>query len=462
MTRTELEDLFESARERALDRWRQVLRFPSVSADPRRRPDCLACAQWLKEQLDAMGFAARLIETCGLPLVLAERDGPADQPTALYYAHYDVQPVEPVALWETPPFEPTWKADRLYARGAQDNKGQMIYALAAIDALRRAERLPGRLKIVLEGEEESSGHGLDEYLTSHPNWFRADLLIVTDTFMDHDGPAITMGLRGVLQLEARVQCAAKDLHSGQHGGAAPNAAHVAAALIAGLHERDGRVAVPGFYEGLREPTAEERARAAECATAPERYARLIGVAPVAGEPAFSLAERTGFRPCLDVNGMCSGHTGEGMKTVIPHEARFKLSARIVAGQDPQGILDGLIRHLQAHTPSYARLTVLDASATGPALRLPLSSPAVALARRVLDRLEIGKTVFRWEGASVPVVSRLAAVSGAAPLLVGFGQEADNIHAPNESFSLSSFRAGFLYIAGLLSSLDNRIKAGAAK
>ena len=447
----ELEQLFETNLECALRDWQELIRFPSISADPARKDDCIACAQWLVRHLTDIGFDARLMETSGLPVVYAERPGPPNAPTVLYYGHYDVQPVDPLALWKTPPFEPVLKDGRLYGRGAQDNKGQMMYALAALKTLIQSDQLTSSVKIVLEGEEESSGSGLTELLKRQPDLFRADVLMVTDTGMDNAGrPTVTMGLRGVVQVEALLRCAAKDLHSGIHGGVAPNAAHAVARLVASLHHADGRVAVEGFYDGVPEPGSEERRLAADMPLDAADYRKLAGADPVPGETRYTIAERIGFRPCLDVNGLAAGHAGPGFKTVIAGEATLKLSARLAAGQDPERLLDLLVEHLQTHTPPEARLTIVHKNSAGPALRVALDSPAVARARGILDLLGKGKTAFRWEGASIPVVAELARVSGATPLLVGFGLETDNIHAPNESFSLDCFRMGFLYVAALLS------------
>ncbi len=444
---------FEAGRDRMVEDWKTLLRFASISADPARKDACVACAQWLVEYARAMGFEAERIETSGLPVVYGERKGAAAGPTVLYYAHYDVQPVEPLDLWRSAPFEPVLKDGRLYARGAQDNKGQMMYALAAMRTLIQRGECNGPMKIVLEGEEESSGSGLGELLEQGPERFQADVLLVTDTGMDNAGhPAVTMGLRGAVQMEAAVRGAGKDLHSGIHGGVAPNAAHAAAQLVASLHHADGRVAVEDFYN-VADPSQEERRLAAGMRLSAADYASIAGVAPLPGETRFTLAERIGFRPCLDVNGLVSGHTGPGVKTIIPGEALLKLSARIVPDQDPEQVLDLLERHLRRHTPSYARLTILRKKSMGPGLRVPLDSPVVATARGVLDRLSDKPTVFRWEGASIPIVAELARVAGATPLLVGFGLEKDNIHAPNESFSLDSMRMGYLYTTGLLSELN---------
>ncbi len=450
MTRQELETIYEAEQDRHVSVWRELVRFPSVSADPARRDDCVACANWLVGRLTAIGFEARLIETSGLPVVHAERPGPPGAPVALYYGHYDVQPVDPADLWRTPPFEPVLKDGRLYGRGAQDNKGQMAYALAALDVLVRHDALTCGVRLVLEGEEESSGPGLKELLERCPELFQADFLLVTDTGMDPSGrPAITAGLRGVVQLEARLRCANKDLHSGIHGGVAPNAAHAAARLAASLHRADGRVAVKGFYDDALEPSPQERTEAGRALFDADAYRVLTGIGPTPGEKRYTLAERVGFRPSLDINGLAAGHAGPGFKTVIPCEAALKISARTVAGQDPDRVLDRLAGHLNEHLPPEASLEIVGRKSAGAALRVPLDAPALRAARAALDNLGAGPAVFRWEGASVPIVADLARVSGAVPVLVGFGMEEDNIHAPNESFPLARFRQGFLFVARLL-------------
>ncbi len=453
MTKLELQTIFDAHHDRYLDEWRRFLAFPSISTNPENAGDCQACAQWLSGHLRSLGFTTRLIPTRSHPAVFAERPGRPGMPTVLFYGHYDVQPVDPLALWTTPPFAPTLRHGRMFARGAQDNKGQVFAALKGMEALMADQALACTLKILIEGDEETGQLPLLDALAADKTDLRADIVMVADTGTVASGaPTLTMGLRGIVHTTALLHGASHDLHSGTHGGRAPNPAHGAARLITSLHDVSGRVAVAGFYDGVQEPTAEERrlANAPGCDAA--WYEKSTGAPPVGGELNYTPVERTGFRPAIDVNGVHSGYGGAGSKTVIPAEALIKLSARLVPGQDPKRILRLLADHLQRHTPPGFRLDITEQGAGGPAVRVPLDSPAVRLAREVLGELSDQPTAFLWEGASVPILSHLPALAGGAPLLVGFGSEEDHIHAPNESYSLDQFRLGFLYTGMLLGRL----------
>lgn len=454
VTLKQLDTTLAANRDRYLDEWRRFLEFPSVSAIPEHAADCRRCAEWLANHLRDMGFAARLIPTRSNPVVFAERPGRASAPTVLFYGHYDVQPVDPVALWKTPPFTPTLRDGRMYARGAQDNKGQLFAALKAIETLIAAEALPGPLKLLIEGDEETGQMPLLEALADQRDLLRADIVMAADTGTVGSGaPTITMGLRGIIHLTAVLKGANHDLHSGVHGGRAPNPVHGAARLLASLHDAAGRVAVEGFYDGVQPPTSEERRLANTPPFDAAWYERTIGAPAVGGEPDYTLAERTGFCPAIDANGLHSGYGGAGSKTVIPAEALIKLSARLVPDQDPARVLRLMADHLRRHTPPGFTLEVTEQGVGGPAVRVPLDSAPVKLARSVLAELSPLPTAFLWEGASVPVLSHLPALAGGKVLLVGFGSEADNIHAPNESYSLEQFRSGFLYTGLLLNRLD---------
>ena len=288
-------------------------------------------------------------------------------------------------------------------------------------------------------------------LHDHAARFRADVVMAADTGTVSSGtPTITMGLRGIVHLTAIVHGPSHDLHSGMHGGRAPNPAHGMARLIASLHDDNGRVAVPGFYDGVLEPSEAERILDNATPIDPAWYEATTGVPPVGGEQSFTPTERTGFRPAIDVNGVHSGYGGAGSKTIIPAVAMAKISARLVPGQDPERILAMLVAHLRAKVPRGLRLEITEQGVGGPAVRVSLTSPAVQVARQVLDQLSPNGTAFLWEGASVPVLSHLPAVAGGDAILVGFGHEEDNIHAPNSSYSLEQFKLGYLYTALFLS------------
>lgn len=444
---------YDENRERFLNDWKELLRFPSISADPAYDKDCQTCAQWLLEHLGGMGMTTELIPTTGKPLVYAEYKGKPGHPTVLYYGHYDVQPVDPLELWDSKPFEPEVRGDRLYARGAQDNKGQTVYVLKALETLIKNDALNCTVRLFLEGEEETGSYGITDAIESlhESGKLVGDVLMVCDTGAVSAGvPTITMGLRGIVYLQATLDGISHDLHSGSHGGMVKNPATELARLVGTLHDETGRIAVKDFYEGVGDISPEDRQLANAAPFSADEYAEQIGVAPVGGESEFSAVERKGFRPTIEVNGFHSGYGGPGSKTIIPDSAFVKISSRLVGQQDPQKSLERIEAHLKAHAPEGLNLTIADKGVGGPALMLSSQSPIIQKANEVLQELSEHETVFSWEGGSIPVVSSLARVAGAEPLLVGFGLDEDRIHAPNESFSLKQFELGFLYATMILS------------
>jgi acetylornithine deacetylase/succinyl-diaminopimelate desuccinylase-like protein len=446
---------FESRRDTILDAWFALLRFRCVCADPRHAGDCAACAAWLKKYLRSLGFSAeaRLPSGGGQPVVLAERAGDPNAPTVLFYGHYDVQPADPLEAWRAPPFEPTLRDGRVYARGANDDKGQFFAFLQGIAALIDAgARLPP-IRVVIEGEEESGSGGLLANLSDWRHALQANVMMAADTSVHPSGRlAIVAGLRGVMHLTVTLRGPAGDLHSGAHGGLAPNPAAGLARLLASLHDDDGRIVVPGFLDHVAPPSDEELRWLNATPFDAAAYARAMGVAPVGGESGVPPLVRLGFRPTIEVNGIHSGYGGPGSKTVLPAMAVAKLSARLVPEQAPRVCYEALATHLREHCPRGLTLEIGEVNVGTPALRLPLVSPLVRLAREALTALDPRGPVFLWEGGSIPVIGALRDVSGAAPLLVGFGRDADAVHAPNESFGLDQFRQGMTYAALLLSAL----------
>jgi acetylornithine deacetylase/succinyl-diaminopimelate desuccinylase-like protein len=447
-------DTFDREQERTLAQWMELLAFPSISTEPEHHRDCLACAEWLVRHLRTIGFAdARLLPTSGNPVVYAERPGKPGKPVVLFYGHYDVQPVDPLEAWHTPPFAPTLVEGRIRARGAQDNKGQHFYALKAIEHLIRDNHLDATVKILIEGEEESGSRGIAAAMPGWRDLLQADLLLVTDIGMDGPRePRITMGLRGLIHLTVEVTGPVRDLHSGTHGGVAPNPALALARLLAGLHDADGRITVPGFYDGILAVRPSEQALAAAVPFDAGAYRKATGVPPLGGERALPVAERLGLRPCLDVNGLRSGFDGPGSKTIIPAVARAKLTARLAAGQDPAACLAALVAHLLGQAPEGLTVRITEQGVGGAGFRLDPHSPWTQRARQALHALYGVDPIPRWEGASIPVIAELARISGAEPLLVGFGLEEDSIHAPNESFAIEQFRNGYRFVASLLAGL----------
>ena len=430
----------------------ELVKIPSVSADPNHLRDSVQCATWLKKRLQRIGAEAELLLPPKLgqgaagelpvPVLFAELKGGEGAPTILVYGHYDVQPAEPLAAWKTPPFEPTVVGDRVYGRGTQDDKGQSYAFLLGLLSQRRGAGTGPTIKIVYDGQEESGSTNLITLLedAAFRKRLSADVMVVCDTSAAAElRPAIVAGLRGVSHFTVKLSAANRDLHSGEYGGIAPNAARGLCELLATLHNPDGAIAVAGFRDGIEQPSHEEL-RLAEVAMPSELdYEKDIGCEPCGGQLGRTLAQRNCFEPTIEVNGMWSGHTGAGAKTIIPCEAYAKLSMRLVPGQSPRGAFAAVRQHLLDRCPKAMRVELLDFNPGTPGFRLPLASPVFRLAEELLKEMDERGPVFVWDGASIPVVSLLREASGAAPLLVGWGQTEDRIHSPNESYSLRQFR-----------------------
>ena len=434
----------------------ELLKFPTVGAEKEHLRDCVQCATWLKKWLKGIGASAELIVphrdegrgtgdedfALSVPAVYAELKGQEGATTVLLYGHYDVQPADPLGEWETPPFEPTVKEDRIYCRGAQDDKGQFFAFLCGLrECLASSVSSPLNIKIVLDGQEESGSVGLFKLLEDKEFRKRlsADVLLVSDTSAAADlRPAIVAGLRGVNHFTVTLTAANRDLHSGEYGGIAPNAAQGMAELMASLHNADGSIAVSGFRDGIEPPTHEELEKATEGMATEEMYAADIGTDPCGGQLGKTIVQRNCFEPTIEVNGIHSGYGGPGSKTVIPCQAIAKLSTRLVPGQNPAKTYEAIKRHLKDHCPKGMKVELSELTGDAPGFRLPLASPLFRLAEDILKEMDPRGAVFQWDGASIPVVSAIREASGAAPLLVGWGQPEDRIHSPNESYSVRQF------------------------
>lgn len=413
----------------ALERLGELLAIPSVAGDPGVR----RAAEWLRDELAAEGWEdPRLLEGPGAPLVTALlRAADPAEPTVVLYLHYDVQPVDPVEEWRTPPFTATVVDGHLHARGAADDKGPILVHLAALRSwVDVAGAPPVTVRLLLEGEEESGSASLIPTLTAHRDLFAAELLVVSDTSMlGEDRPSLCYALRGLAALEVTVRGAQQDLHSGKFGGAVPNAALVLARMLAALHDGDGRVAVPGFYDQVRDPEPEERARLRAL-----RFTVGSGV----GEAGYTGLERAWLRPTLDVNGLTAGFQGPGSKTIVPATASAKLSCRLVPDQDPDTVVDLVAAHLLRLAPLEVEVEV-EGLRGGPPVLTPTDSPAV---RAALAAYEAGygiESALTREGGSVPVVADLAQSLGVPVLLLGFGLPDQREHAPDERLSLRNAR-----------------------
>lgn len=437
----------------ALDDLFTCLRFASISTDSAHRTDTRACAEWLLAKLQGMGLAAELHETPGHPVLVAKNRHRPGRRTVLLYGHYDVQPVEPLAEWRTPPFEPTLRDGRIYARGATDNKGQLIAHVSGLAATLAAHQdLPVNLTILFEGEEEIGSPNLKPFLEARRDELACDVVAISDTGMV--GPGVgtfTYGLRGIACLEARVHGPSIDLHSGIFGGAVANPAAMAGRLAASLHDAAGRVAIPGFYDAVQPLQAWERQAWAGLGDGEAETLELTGAPALFGEPGYSERERRWARPTAEVNGIGGGYQGEGSKTVIPREAFVKISFRLVPDQDPERILQAAEAHLRAQMPAGVRLDI-HRGHTGQAYLMDPHSALGQAAQRALTRTFGGQVALIREGGSIPIVQAFKDVLRADTLLLGLALPDCQAHAPNENFPVANFEAGIRLNQALLEEL----------
>ncbi len=445
---TNLESYLADAQARQLDELKAWLRIPSISTITAHQPDMLAAAQWLVANLQQSGLEhVTLIETDGHPMVYADwLHAGADKPTVFIYGHYDVQPVDPLELWQTPPFEPTVRTGRhgadLFARGASDDKGQTLIHVKAVEALLQTTgALPVNVKFLVEGEEEAGSTAIATYVPTHTAQLAADLCLISDTGMlAPDQPVITYGLRGGWTCEITVTGPAQDLHSGMYGGATHNPNQALCELLAALHDTDGRVTVPGFYDKVQELSPTERALLAKVPYGETQLLADNGAPAVYGEAAYSVVERIGARPTLEINGMWGGFITEGFKTVIPSQAHAKISCRLVPDQDPTEIAQLVEAHLQRLAPPTIKVAVRGRSGS-PAYVAPIDSREIQLAAAAYAQVFGVDPVYKREGGGIPIVTKFQAALNLPVVLMGFGLPDDNLHAPNEKFHLPNFYRG---------------------
>ncbi|MBO9607657.1 MAG: dipeptidase [Paenibacillaceae bacterium] len=444
-------DYFAALREEQLGELKEWLAIPSISALSAHKPDIAAAARWLADALTRAGMEHVTIrETNGNPIVYADHLHAPGKPTLLIYGHYDVQPVDPLHLWSSPPFEPAVRDGKLYARGATDDKGQLFLHVKAVEALLKEDgRLPVNIKFCIEGEEEISGKSLPEFLVANQELLAADAVVISDSSLLEKGkPSICTGLRGLCSLEVTVATAKTDLHSGLYGGAVPNSLHALVELLASLHDEQSRVAVEGFYEGVPELSELEKADLASYNPDERQLAADLGLDALYGEAGFSFTERTGARPTLELNGVYGGFQGEGTKTVIPKEAHAKITCRLVGTQDPQKTLDRVEAHLRKHLPTGAKLTVKQGE-RALAFSCDPTHPLLQLAADAYADVYGTRAVFTKDGGSIPVVATFASVLAAPVVMMGFGLPDENLHAPDEHLNLDNFDKGLLTIVRYL-------------
>ena len=437
-----MKEYIEKHRERFLDELYSLLRIPSVSSLEENRPDMLKCAERLKTLLlEAGADTAEVYPTEGHPVVFGEKTVSPEAATVLVYGHYDVQPVDPVELWKSDPFEPEIRDGAIYARGANDDKGQLFMHLKAFEYMVREAGLRHNVKFIFEGEEEIGSPSLAPWAASHKDLLAADIIIVSDTTMISETvPSINCGMRGLSYVEVKVTGPDKDLHSGHYGGAVANPINILCDMISSLIDRGGHITVKGFYDDVAELSAEDRAKLARAPFDLEEYKNFLKIKEVRGEKGYTTLERTGIRPCLDVNGIWGGYTGEGAKTVLPSEAHAKISMRLVPNQDSDTITRLFEEHFKSIAPDCVTVEVKPCHG-GNGFLIPISSEAYQAASRAMADVYGIEPVPSRGGGSIPILADLQRILGIDPLLMGFGLERDTIHSPNESFLLRQLFRG---------------------
>ncbi len=459
-----LETFLDDRRDERLESYKAFLRIPSISALPEHAMDCRTAADWIAADLRAIGIEhVAVTETEGHPIVYGDWLHADGAPTVIVYCHYDVQPVDPLDLWDSPPFEPVVVGDRMLARGSSDDKGQLHLHLRATEAILATRgRLPANLKFVFEGDEESSSVHLERWLEANKARLAADFAVISDTgFFDGNLPAITVGLRGIMYAQIDVTGTAVDLHSGSYGGAVQNPINALAQIIAALKGPDGRIRIPGFYDDVVSLTEADRAAFAALPFDEDAYQATLGLPALVGEAGFSTIERRGARPTLDVNGIWGGFQGEGTKTIIPAHAHAKVSCRLVTAQDPDRIFEQLQAYVAQIAPPGVVTTVTYLGGGHPSLT-PIDHPATQAAARALEATFGRAPVYIREGGSIPVCSSFEQILGLPVVLLGFDPPDQHAHAPNEWMDLTNYERGIRTVVRMwdeVANLDRSTLAG---
>jgi len=442
-----LNTYFETKREQHLEELKQFLRIPSISALSEHKPDMKTAAEWLADSLKNAGLENISIdETKGQPVVYADWLHAEGKPTMLIYGHYDVQPVDPLNLWDSEPFDPQVRDNKLFARGASDDKGQVYMHVKAIEALFQTEgKLPVNVKFCIEGEEEIGSPNLPEYVEANTEKLAADIIVISDTGMQGPGkPAVCYGLRGLAGVQIEVKGAKSDLHSGLYGGGVQNSIHALVEVLDSFRDTEGTIQVEGFYENVRPVSDDERAAYAALDFDEEALKEELGVEALFGEKGYSHLERTWVRPTLEINGVFGGFSGEGIKTVLPAEAGAKITCRLVPDQDPDEIVAKLKAHIEKHKPVGVSVEVTEFDKGKPFIT-PFDHPAIQAAGRSYEKVYNVPTAYVRGGGSIPIVASFDEILGLPVVLMGFGLASENFHAPNEHFHLENFDQGLRVI-----------------
>lgn len=451
-----LKKIYAQYKEEALDDYFTFLKFQSISSEPQYRSQVVACADWVSQYLTKIGFEVERWTTPGHPTIFAKntKAGP-NKPTLLIYNHYDVQPVDPLELWDTPPFNPTVRNGQVYARGAQDNKGQCFYVLLALKALvDSGQPLPVNIKLCIEGEEECGSMGLSQILKDKRQELKADYLAIVDLGHNKAGhPAVTLGVRGLVTLDLEITGTRSDIHSGSHGGIAYNPIHALVEILAAVRDPSGKITIPNFYDDVLE-TSEKEKKQLSLTLDPKEYESLFGAKPTGGEKKYSPLERNWMRPTFEINGISGGYAGDGFKTVIPAKASAKISCRLVPNQDPEKMAALVSTYLESKAPEGTQVKVHVRDGWGKALRANVDSKIIKAFATAYQEVFNVPCEYISSGASIPIISELAEASGAEVALVGLGLPDDNIHAPNEHFGLDRIENGFLATARAIQLLNS--------
>lgn len=426
----------------------ELLRIPSISADSRYKEDVKKTADWIANRMQSLNLDhVEIFPTPGHPIVYGEKKVSADLPTVLIYGHYDVQPPDPLDLWDSPPFEPVIKKTALhpdgaiFARGSCDDKGQMYMHLLAIEILNQMGELPCNVKFLIEGEEEIGSKNLDNFVASHTDLLKADIVLVSDTsIVSNDCPSITVGLRGLSYMEVEVTGPNRDLHSGVYGGAVANPINVLCQMISAMHDENGHITIPGFYDKVEEMTAEYRAEMAKRPFDYAAYCQDLNIQATRGEKGYTVIEQTSIRPTLDVNGIWGGYIGEGAKTVLPSKAYAKISMRLVPHQVSQEISDLFQQHFESIAPECVKVVVKPHHG-GEAAVVSTDSIGYAAAAKAMEDAFGKKPIPAREGGSIPIVAMFKKVLGIDTILMGFGLDSDAIHSPNEHYGVFNYMKG---------------------
>jgi acetylornithine deacetylase/succinyl-diaminopimelate desuccinylase-like protein len=437
-----VKEYIQSNQQRFLNELFDLLRIPSVSADSKHKADVRKAAEFVKVKLlEAGADNVELVETKGHPIVFGEKIIDIKLPTVLVYGHYDVQPADPLNLWTSPAFEPIIKDNKIYARGACDDKGQFYMHIKAFEIMMKQNTLPCNVKFMIEGEEEVGSDNLPSFVKEYKDKLKADIILISDTsILSLDHPSITVGLRGLSYMEVEVIGPNRDLHSGVYGGAVANPINVLAQMIASLHGENGRVTVPGFYDAVAELTKEQREALNKAPFNLSDYKKDLDINDIKGEEGYTTIERTGIRPTLDVNGIWGGYTGEGAKTVLPSKASAKISMRLVPNQQSEEITKLFTKHFQSIAPPSVKVKVTAHHGGEPAVT-STTSKAYKSAEKAFEEVW-GKTpIPTRDGGSIPIVSLFKKELGLDTVLMGFGLDSDAIHSPNEHFGINNFVLG---------------------